>query len=184
MFEHSATPDNIFDCHVTFIDGIGNMLLYDLPIPVNVEFEGFLTRLQVDTFRSLSSVHDESDYASWAKRLDFLSTDKPAIAKLEKLIDQHKQTDYEKLAEWLWVCEDRTGDVRGMFITGEKDFKAFMALASSKKLGKGCLMRVSESKFHEIIITLKHLEMKEDRRGQERCEEAFCELERRQGNKV
>lgn len=133
----------MFHCLVGIIDGLGNALLYDHTMPHNIDFKDFLERLQVDAFQPLLTIHDESDYASWAKRLDFLSSDEAAIAKLETLIEQHMNTNYEQLAEWLWVCEDRDGEFGGKFITGEKEFKAFMALASSKKLGKGCLMRVS-----------------------------------------
>lgn len=39
---------------------------------------------------------------------------------------------------------------------------------------------MSESKFREITVTLKHLEMEEDRKGQKKFEEACCELERKQ----
>lgn len=133
----------MFNCLVSIVDGLGNAFLYDHTIPYNVDFKGFLERLQVDTFRPLLTVHDEYDYVSWAKRLDFLTFDKIAIAKLEVLIKQHQNTNYEKLPEWLWIGEDRERGFRGKVIAGEKEFKSFMALAISKKLGKGCLMRAS-----------------------------------------
>lgn len=42
---------------------------------------------------------------------------------------------------------------------------------------------MDESKYLEITETLKHLERNEDRKGQIKCEEAFCELERRLRNR-
>lgn len=143
MAEQSADSDEMLHCRVTIIDGLGNAIIQNYTMPYNINFQGFLDRLQVDTFHPLLKTHDESDYASWAKRLDFLESDKVGITKLESLIEQHKHTDYEKVAEWLWICKDRSGDIGGRFIAGEKDLKAFMALAKSKKLGHGCLMRVS-----------------------------------------
>ncbi|KAJ4420128.1 hypothetical protein N0V82_004575 [Gnomoniopsis sp. IMI 355080] len=180
MVKQSSSSDKMFPCRVVIVDGLGNALLYDHTMPYNVDFEGFQKRLQIDTFHPLLRIHDESDYASWAKRLEFLSADKAAIAKLAMLIEQHKHTDYDNLAEWMWYGKDRNGDSGGRPITGEKDFNAFMALARSKKLGEGCLMRVAESNFRAITVTLKHLEMEEDRKCQHEFEEACCDLESRQ----
>lgn len=141
MVPQPAVTDDVFYCRVGIIDALGNAILHGHTIPYNIGFQGFLERLQVDTFHPLLRIGNDADYVSWAKRLEFLSSDLAAIAKLEFLIEQHKTTDYKKLAEWLWVCPEV--DFGGKLITGEKEFNAFMALARSKELGNGCLMRVS-----------------------------------------
>lgn len=153
MEKQHTRPDKTFLCRVVIIDGLGNAFLYDNTIPYTIGFKEFLGRLQVDAFRPLLKIHDELDYASWAKRLSFLSSDEAAIAKLEVLIDQHKNTNYDNLAEWLWICADGSGDSGGKLIADEKEFQAFMALAKSKRLGKGCLMRVS------LLTTFSHLDL-------------------------
>lgn len=38
---------------------------------------------------------------------------------------------------------------------------------------------MSESKFREITTALKNLEVQEDRKGLEKCEEAFREMDRK-----
>lgn len=154
MFPQTTAPEDAFHCRVGIIDALGNMILYAHTIPYNTGFNGFLEQLSMDPFRPLLKIGDHADYASWAKRLEFLSSDKAAIAKLELLIEQHKTTDYEKLAEWLWACGDGNGESGGKLITGETEFNAFMALAKSKKLGQGCLMRVSLQTHHHCLHSL------------------------------
>lgn len=150
MCPQSTAADDAFHCRVGITDALGKITLYGHTIPYNTDFNGFLEQLSMDPFHPLLRIGDCADYASWAKRLEFLSSDKAAIVKLEFLIEQHKTTDYEKLAEWLWLCGD--GDGGGKLITGETEFNAFMALARSKKLGNGCLMRVSPQTHHYCLL--------------------------------
>lgn len=162
MFPQSTVTEDTFHCRVGIIDALGKIILYGHTIPYNTDFNGFLEQLSMAPFHPLLRIGDHDDYASWAKRLEFLSSDKAAIAKLELLIEQHKTTDYEKLAEWLWVCGDGDSDSGGKLITGETEFNAFMALAKSKKLGQGCLMRVSLQKHHHCL--LPHITQNEQKR--------------------
>lgn len=150
MFPQTTAPDEVFHCLVGIIDALGNIILYEHSISYDTDFNGFLEQLSMDPFHPRLRIGDDADYFSWAKRLQFLSSDKDAIAKLDLLIEQHKTTDYEKLAEWLWIRGD--GDNGGELITGETEFNAFMALARSKKLGNGCLMRVSPQTRHHCLL--------------------------------
>lgn len=155
MVPQSVVIDDVFYCRVGIVDAMGNAILHGHTIPYSIEFQGFLQRLYVDTFHPLLKIDDDAGYISWAKRLEFLSSDLAAIAKLEFMIEQHKTTDYKKLAEWLWVCPE--GDFGGKLITGEKEFNTFMALARSKKLGNGCLMRVSPQIHHRRLLVAAFL---------------------------
>ncbi|CAN8096995.1 unnamed protein product [Discula destructiva] len=161
-----ARPNEVHPFKLVRVDGLGNDYLYDFELPYDIDYRGFLLKIELRFgAQPCFKIHDESDYINWAKRLKLLSIDKDRITNIQTLIEKYKSTDFEKLWEWMWWpgCHSSSS----ITIEGDETFNALMAKAKAGELDeKGCFMRLSEARFREIAVSLKELEQQESHQPQ------------------
>lgn len=141
---------------VAIIDGRGFAFTYKFSVPTDAKFEGFTKDLK-QRFPRLCDPRDEDLLNRWDRHIHDLRLtgmgDYPKLPFVEKLIEDHKNMEYDALGEWIYIHENGS---LGDNIRGEEDFQALMKWAQVSAGGqpKGCLMRVSISCPLDLILTL------------------------------